>query len=76
MIQVRNVPATLHRELTRRAKLRGETLTQYIQNVLEREVARPLAEEVFTRVRGRARVALGRPVSDIIAAERRRGSVA
>lgn len=76
MIQVRDVPAALHRELTRRAKLRGETLTQYIEGILEREVARPLAEEVFARVRGRARVVLARPVAETIVAERRRRSIA
>jgi hypothetical protein len=74
MIQVRNVPAALHRELTRRAKARGETLTQYIQGVLEREVARPSAEEVFARVRSRAPVVPTRPVADVIVAERRRRS--
>ena len=38
MIQVRNVPAPLHEELKRRAARRGETLTAYIQGILEREV--------------------------------------
>jgi hypothetical protein len=41
MIQVRNVPDRLHRELVRRARARGETLTQYVQRILEREIARP-----------------------------------
>jgi hypothetical protein len=71
MIQVRHVPAALHRELVRRAKARGETLTQYIQGVLEREVARPPAEEVFARIRSRAQVSLDRPVAETIRAERR-----
>ena len=70
MIQVRNVPARLHRELVRRARARGETLTQYVQSVLERGVARPDPEEVFDRIRGRVRVPLERPVVDIIRAER------
>ncbi len=74
MIQVRNVPAALHRELARRAKTRGETLTQYVQGVLEREVARPLAEEVFARVHSRSRVPLDRPVAELITTERRRRS--
>jgi hypothetical protein len=47
MIQVRNVPDRLRRELVRRARDRGLTLTDYVQNLLEREVARPPAEEVF-----------------------------
>jgi len=70
MIQVRNVPERLHRELTRRAKARGLTLTDYIQDLLEREVARPPASDVFARVEARAPVKLGRPAADLIREER------
>jgi hypothetical protein len=70
MIQVRNVPAALHRQLARRAKARGETLTQYIQGILEREVARPPADEVFERIAARRAVDLGRPAAELIRAER------
>ena len=34
MIQVRNVPDELHRELKRRAELRGQTLTDYVDSLL------------------------------------------
>ncbi|MGH2591202.1 MAG: FitA-like ribbon-helix-helix domain-containing protein [Actinomycetota bacterium] len=70
MIQVRNVPDRLHRELTRRAKAMGQSLTDYIQDILEREVARPPAEEVFERVARRAGVRLGRPAAELIREER------
>lgn len=70
MIQVRNVPDRLHRELTRRARARDQTLTGYVQGILEREVARPPAEEVFERVAGRRPVRLGRPAADLIREER------
>jgi plasmid stability protein len=53
MIQVRNVPDRLHRELKRRAKLRGQALTDYVEEILEREVALPPREEVYERVRSR-----------------------
>jgi cytochrome P450 len=53
MIQVRNVPPELHAELVRRARLAGKTLTAYVQDVLEREVGRPPAEEVFARIKAR-----------------------
>jgi len=66
MIQVRNVPDSLHEELVRRAKRSGRTLTDYLQDVLEREVARPPAEEVFERLRGREPVDLGRPAAELI----------
>lgn len=71
MIQVRNVPEALHRELVRRARQRGQTLTDYIQAILEREVARPPSEEVFERVAGREAVELGRPAAELLRAERR-----
>ncbi len=70
MIQVRNVPLRLHRELTRRAKRRGQTLTDYVQEILEREVSRPPAEEVFQRIRGHEPVDLGRSAAEILREER------
>jgi plasmid stability protein len=70
MIQVRNVPDRLHRELTRRARARGQALTDYIQELLEREVGRPPAEEVFDRIQARTHVSLGRPASELIHEER------
>lgn len=70
MIQVRNVPDRLHRELVRRARARGETLTQYVQGILEREVARPPAAEVMERIRSREPVSLERPVAELIREER------
>lgn len=56
MIQVRNVSDRLHRELTRRARRRGQTLTAYVEEILEREAARPAPGEVSARIRGRERV--------------------
>jgi hypothetical protein len=67
MIQVRNVPNRLHGELLRRARLRGQTLTDYVEQILEREVSRPPAEEVFARIRSRAPVDLGGPAAELIA---------
>ncbi len=66
MVQIRDVPLWLHRELVRRAKARGQTLTQYLQGILEREVARPPADEVFARIHRRKRVALDRPAAEFI----------
>jgi plasmid stability protein len=66
MIQVRNVPDRLHRELVKRARRRGVTLTRYIQDILEREVARPPADEVFDRIEASPGVRLGRPAAELI----------
>jgi plasmid stability protein len=53
MIQVRNVSDRLHRELSRRARRRGQSLTTYIEEILEREVSRPTREELEARIRSR-----------------------
>lgn len=66
MIQVRNVPDRLHRELVKRAKARGKTLSDFIEDLLEREVERPVAEEVFERLREFPPVKLPRPAADYI----------
>ena len=70
MIQVRSVPDRLHRELVRRARARGQTLTDYIQEILEREVSRPPATEVFERIARRPAINLGRPAADLLREER------
>jgi hypothetical protein len=70
MIQVRNVPDRLHRELTRRARASGETLTEYVERILEREVARPLPQVLFNRIARRTRVDLGEPAAELIKRER------
>ncbi len=54
MIQIRNVPDTLHSELVRRAKAQRMTLTRYLQAILEREASRPPADEVVERVAARS----------------------
>jgi len=72
MIQVRNVPNRLHAELKRRARLRGQSLTEYLEDILKREVSRPPMEEVIARIHSREPVHLGRPAADIIREERAR----
>jgi hypothetical protein len=71
MIQVRNVPDRLHKELVRRAKARGQTLSDFIEAILEREVERPPAEEVFERVRRMPKIDLGDiSIAEVIREER------
>lgn len=71
MIQVRNVSDRLHRELTRRARLAGLPLTDYIEQILEREIARPRPAEVFELIAAREPVDLGTTASSLLRAERR-----
>jgi plasmid stability protein len=72
MIQVRNVPDRLHRELKSRAKRRGQSLTAYIQELLEREVSRPDPADVFARIEARGPLVKGNvDFAALIRAERR-----
>lgn len=70
MVQIRNVPDRLHRELLRRARARGIPLTRYLEEILEREVARPPREEVFARIKAAGSVDLGVRAAEIVRGER------
>lgn len=71
MIQVRNVPDRLHRELKSRAKARGQSLTAYIEEILEREVSRPTLEGVIERIERRGPLLPDVDFAELIRAERR-----
>lgn len=70
MIQVRNVPDRLHRELTRRARERRQSLTDYVEEILEREVDRPIPKDLMREIAQEEPIVLDRPISDLIAEER------
>jgi plasmid stability protein len=70
MLQVRNIPERLHRELRKRAKNRGQTLTDYVREILEREVSRPPADEVFDRIESGSPVNLDIRVAELVRRER------
>ena len=70
MVQIRNVPDTLHRKLKVRAAHSGQTLSDYLLAELERLAARPTREEMLTRLHGRRRVSLKTPAATVIREER------
>jgi antitoxin FitA len=51
-LQIRNVSPKLHAELRRRAKKRGETMSRFIANILEREMALPPMDDVLDYIEG------------------------
>ncbi len=73
MIQVRHVPDSLHRELKRRARRRAIPLTRYIQEILEKEVARPPADELVDRIAARPMADLRATAAEMLRRERDRG---
>ena len=70
MIQVRNVPDSLHRKLKGRAAVAGQSLSDFLLAELARVAARPTREEMLTRIHARSRVRLKTPAATIIREER------
>jgi plasmid stability protein len=70
MIQVRNVPEALHVAIKARAAAEGLTLTDYIQRLLEREVAQPTRREILERLRRVPRVKIEPSAAALIRQER------
>lgn len=70
MIQIRNVPDTLHRKLKARAAVQGKSLSDYLLAEMQRITALPTREEMLARLHGRARVTLSVPAAEVIRRER------
>ncbi len=70
MVQIRNVPDTLHRRLKSRALDSGQTLSDYLLAELERLAARPTREEMLAKLHSRKRVTLKTPAAVVIREER------
>jgi antitoxin FitA len=70
MIQVRNVPDTLHRTLKSRAALAGMSLSDYLLNELRLIAERPTMEEMRRRLHQLEPVVLPESAADAVRAER------
>ncbi len=56
MIQIRNVPDALHRELKSRAALEGTSLSDYLLREIRKIAERPTLEEMRARLHRRPRI--------------------
>jgi plasmid stability protein len=72
MIQIRNVPDTLHRRLKARAALEGKSLSEYLLAEIREIAERPTVEEMRARLASRAPVALSVEPALLVRAERDR----
>ncbi len=70
MIQIRNVPDPLHRELKARAARAGMTLSDYLLDVVRRAAERPEPGELLGRIRERGPVYLKESAAEAVRAER------
>ena len=73
MIQIRNVPDDLHREVKARAARAGMSLSDFLLREVERIVEAPSVEEVVSRWAARARPRLSATPAEVIRAERESG---
>ncbi len=72
MIQIRNVPDELHRQLKARAARNGQTLSDYLLTELRSLAVRPTMQEWLLRSEDWTPVEVAEPPAAAVAAERRR----
>jgi plasmid stability protein len=70
MVQIRSVPADLHRRLKARAAIEGMSMSDYVLRELRKALDRPTRQEVLDRLRSRPQHRLRRAAADVIRAER------
>ena len=70
MIQLRNVPDALHRQLKARAALEGLSLSDYLIREVRRLVERPTPAELVARLKARGPRPLTESPADVIRAMR------
>lgn len=70
MIQIRNVPDTLHRRLKARAALEGVSMSLYILREIERALARPTRRELLDAIRNQADMELDPSPAEALREER------
>ena len=72
MIQIRNVPDTLHRRLKSRAALAGMSLSDYLLAEIRQVAERPTLEELRARLQHRSPVTTSVAPTEAIRTERDR----
>jgi plasmid stability protein len=70
MIQIRNVPDSLHRALKARAALQGMSLSDYLRAEIERAAQRPTVDELRRRLAARQPVVTKQAAADVVRAAR------
>ena len=71
MIQIRNVPESLHRRLKARAALEGVSMSRFVLREIERALERPSRRELLEAILAQPEIELDRSPADILRDERR-----
>ena len=72
MVQIRNVPDALHRQLKSRAALAGMSLSDYLLGEIRRVAERPTLDELRARLERRSESTLSVEPAQAVRAERDR----
>jgi plasmid stability protein len=71
MIQLRNVPDSLHRRLKAKAAMAGKSLSDYLTDELKLVAERPSLEELWARIKSHGPVELTESSAETIRRERK-----
>jgi plasmid stability protein len=72
MIQIRNVPESVHRQLKSQAALAGMSLSDYLLNEIRQVAERPTLSQLRERLAGRQAITPSVSPADLIRAQRDR----
>jgi antitoxin FitA len=72
MVQIRNVPEALHRQLKSRAALAGMSLSDYLLSEIRQAAERPTIDELRARLRSGAETTVSPLPAEAVRAERDR----
>lgn len=66
LLQVRDVPESVHRTFKARAAAAGSSLSEYMRTILTKAATRPTPEELTARIRARGSVKRDEPSQDSV----------
>lgn len=69
-VQIRNLEESKHRKLKARAAERGMTITNYVKQLVERDLQRPTMAELMERAKSLPQVDIGTSATDYIREDR------
>jgi antitoxin FitA len=69
-VQIRNVPDAKHRKLKARAAERGMTITDYVKQLVDRDLERPTMAELIKRAKTFTQVDIGTSAVDYVREDR------
>ena len=70
VVQIRNVPAALHRRLKARATAEGMSMSDFVLREVRKALDRPRHQEILERLRRQPERRLRRSPADVLRAER------